>query len=100
MDLAGSLWERVITIGHDTGRAFTGTHGDGQLTAAGAANQGRPIAERDSGGIGFRGGGFYGYDREYHDFNPFSPVSYRPYGGWHGGMRSVAYGTRLVRSWD
>ena len=29
MDLAGSLWERCITVGDSTGRAFKGTHGDG-----------------------------------------------------------------------
>jgi formylglycine-generating enzyme required for sulfatase activity len=32
MDLAGSLWERVITIGHPKGRSFAGTHGDGDLS--------------------------------------------------------------------
>lgn len=99
MDLSGSLWERVITIGHEKGRAFLGTHGDGTLSDEGFANVvDWPIEEKDSGGIGFRGGGFYGYDRSYHNYNPFSPIAYRPYGGWHGGMRTDAYGTRLVRT--
>ncbi len=99
MDLAGSLWERVITIGHESGRKFKGNHGDGVLNEAGNANTlGWPIGDENAGGVGFRGGGFYGYDREYHEYNPFSPVAYRPYGGWHGTMRSKAYGTRFVRT--
>ncbi|WP_425235712.1 SUMF1/EgtB/PvdO family nonheme iron enzyme [Ulvibacterium sp.] len=99
MDLAGSLWERVITIGHENGRNFKGTHGDGVLTNEGeATNEDWPNGIENSGGIGFRGGGFYGYNREYHDFNPFSPVSFRPYGGWHGSMRTISYGTRFVRT--
>ncbi len=101
MDLAGSLWERVITVGHEKGRSYKGTHGDGILTGDGrATNPSWPIGKENSGGIGFRGGGFYGYERDYHAFNPFSPVSFRPYGGWHGGMRSIAYGTRFVRTID
>ncbi|MGW9684306.1 formylglycine-generating enzyme family protein [Flagellimonas sp. 2504JD1-5] len=100
MDMAGSIWERVITLGHPNGRAFTGVHGDGNLSPDGAADvQNWPTGESE-GGIGFRGGGFYSYDREYHEFNPFSPVAYRRYGGWHGPMRNNAYGTRFVRSID
>lgn len=101
MDLSGSLWERVITVGHEKGRNFKGTHGDGILSEqANANNEIWPLGDEGQGGIGFRGGGFYGYNREYHQFNPFSPIVLRPYGGWHGGMRSIAYGTRFVRSSD
>ena len=32
MDLAGSLWERCITVGDSTGRAFKGTHGHGTIS--------------------------------------------------------------------
>ena len=99
LDLAGSLWERVITVGHPNGRAFTGNHGDGMLDTMGFANvEGWPIAKEETGGFGFRGGGFYGYTRSYHAYNPFSPIAYRPYGGWAGGARTNAYGTRFVRS--
>ncbi|WP_422080805.1 SUMF1/EgtB/PvdO family nonheme iron enzyme [Ulvibacterium sp.] len=99
MDMAGSLWERVITVGHPMGRSYTGSHGDGLLSSNGnATNKDWPTGEETSGGIGFRGGGFYGYDREYHEFNPFSPIAYRPYGGWQGGMRNNSYGARFVRS--
>lgn len=99
MDLAGSLWERCITVGDSTGRAFRGTHGDGNLSYYGfATNDDWPSGIEENGGFGFRGGGFYHPDRGYHEFNPFSPVSYRPYGGWSGGNRTEAYGSRLVRT--
>ena len=99
MDLSGSLWERVVSIGHPVGRSFTGTHGDGKLSPqVSATNTDWPVGTSETGGVGFRGGGFYGYNREYHQFNPFSPIAYRPYGGWHGTNRSKAYGGRLVRS--
>lgn len=38
MDLGGSVTEPVISAGHATGRAFTGVHGDGQLSATGNAD--------------------------------------------------------------
>ena len=99
MDLSGSLWERLVSVGHPLGRAFTGQHGDGIVDRLGGLNDPSwPQEGEGAGGFGFRGGGFYGYDRSYHDFNPFSPVAYRPYGGWPGGIRNNAYGTRFVRS--
>ncbi len=99
MDLAGSLWERVISVGHEIGRKYVGNHGDGMLDEKGNANTvGWPVGDENLGGVGFRGGGFYGYSREYHEFNPFSPIAFRPYGGWHGTMRAHAYGTRFVRT--
>lgn len=99
LDLAGSLWERCITVGDSTGRAFKGSHGDGRLSYFGfATNPDWPSGVQENGGFGFRGGGFYHHDRGYHEFNPFSPVSYRPYGAWSGGNRTEAYGSRLVRT--
>lgn len=98
-DLSGSLWERVITIGDSNGRAFLGTTGDGKLSSYGfATNDDWPKGIAEEGGFGFRGGGFYGHGRDYHDFNPYSPISYRPYGAWSGGNRTKAYGARFVRS--
>ncbi len=99
MDLSGGLWERVISIGHPRGRNFTGSHGDGNLTEYGTAtNEDWPIGIEDKGGFGYRGGGFYGTGHDYNEYNPFSPVSFRPYGGWSGGNRQVAYGARFVRT--
>jgi formylglycine-generating enzyme required for sulfatase activity len=78
MDLAGSLWERCITVGDSTGRAFRGTHGDGTISYYGfATNEDWASGVSEEGGFGFRGGGFYHADRAYHEVNPFSPVSYR-----------------------
>jgi len=98
MDLAGSLWERCITVGDSLGRSFKGSHGDGNISSFGfATNPDWPSGVSEQGGFGFRGGGFYYHDRAYHEFNPFSPVSYRRYGAWSGGNRTEAYGNRLVR---
>ena len=73
-DLAGSLWERMISIGHEDGRNFEGSHGDGTLSDEGkATNEDWPHGNQESGGYGFRGGGFYGYGREYHDFQSLEP---------------------------
>ncbi|MDD5439897.1 MAG: SUMF1/EgtB/PvdO family nonheme iron enzyme [Candidatus Omnitrophica bacterium] len=33
MELSGNLWEKAVTVGNTYGRVFTGTHGDGVLTA-------------------------------------------------------------------
>ncbi|HMQ62939.1 MAG TPA: hypothetical protein PKE06_19815 [Flavilitoribacter sp.] len=44
------------------------------------------------------GGGFYSYDRAYSEFNPHSPIAYRRFGAWAGGNRSMAYGSRFVRT--
>ena len=99
MDLAGSLWERVITIGDEKGRGFTGLHGDGQISYYGSANVNNwPAGIEESGGFGFRGGGFYTHDRSYHEFNPYSPVSYRRFAAWSGGARVESYGSRFVRT--
>lgn len=99
MDMSESMWERLITVGHPKGRNFEGPQGDGILSSNGnATNENWPNGAVESGGIGFRGGGFYGYEREYHEYNPFSPISYRPYGSWQGGMRANSYGARFVRN--
>jgi len=39
LDMSGSLWERTVAVGNATGRGFTGTHGDGNLSASGNANE-------------------------------------------------------------
>ncbi len=101
MDLAGSLWERVVTIGHPYGRNFKGSHGDGNLDEYGFANcKDWPTGVRSDGGIGFRGGGFYEVGGLSRDFFPHSPIGYRPYGSWHGWNRGLAYGQRFVRTDD
>ncbi|OJJ16569.1 hypothetical protein BKI52_32150 [marine bacterium AO1-C] len=99
MDLAGSVWERVITIGDPVGRQFKGTHGDGNLTGYGyATNKDWPSGDTEKGGFGFRGGGYYEHGISMSDFNPYSPIAYRPYGSWSGGNRSKAYSNRFART--
>lgn len=36
-ELGGNVWEKAVTLGSSTGRAFAGTHGDGTLTSTGLA---------------------------------------------------------------
>ena len=101
MDLAGSLWERCVTIGDATGRAFKGTHGDGKITANGfASNDDWPRGSTETSGFGFKGGGYYEHTMRVSEFNPHGPIGYRNFGSWPGGMRSLAYGSRFVRSRD
>lgn len=56
MDMTGSLIERAISIGESTSRDFTVRHGDGRLTAAGAADVATwPLSTIV---LSFRGGSF------------------------------------------
>ena len=108
MDLAGSVWERAVTIGHPRGRAFRGTHGDGNIRDYGMpTNEDWPQGDHEAGGYGYRGGGHYERAREQArasatapELNPYSPVEWRNYGSWGGGPRGVAYGFRAVRTAD
>ena len=98
MDLAGSVWERVITFGHPRGRAFHGTHGDGTLDDQGnATNEDWPRGD-DAGGYGYRGGGYYERGMPIREFNPYSPIAWRRFGSWGGGPRAIAYGFRAART--
>jgi formylglycine-generating enzyme required for sulfatase activity len=99
MDLAGSLWERCVTIGDSVGRSFKGTHGDGMLAYYGfASNAHWPKGSTETAGFGFKGGGYYEHNMQYGGFNPHSPIGNRNFGAWPGGARSVAYGSRFVRT--
>ena len=74
MDLAGSVWERVVTFGHPRGRAFRGTHGDGRITEYGeATNEDWPLGDAESGGYGYRGGGYYERGMRTGPLNPVQP---------------------------
>lgn len=99
MDLAGSLWERCVTVGDSTGRAFRGINGDGMLAPYGfASNADWPKGSTETAGFGFRGGGYYEHNMQHGGFNPHSPIGYRNFGAWPGGARSIAYGSRFVRT--
>ncbi len=98
MDLSGSVWEKVITIGNPIGRMFEGSHGDGKLSFGHATNSDWPSSDDEVGGFGYRGGGYYELGTVLSDFNPHSPIGYRYYGAWSGGPRSIAYGYRAGRT--
>lgn len=99
MDLSGSLWERVISVGSPDGRAFMGTHGDGNLDGRGnATNDDWSQTYKNKNGHGYRGGGFYFQGRAEHEFNPYSPIAYRRFGGWSGADPHLAYGFRCART--
>jgi formylglycine-generating enzyme required for sulfatase activity len=55
LDLGGGVWERTVTVGNETGRLFTGSHGTGTLDANGDAVQ-SDWPGTDAVGAGFRGG--------------------------------------------
>lgn len=55
MELSGNLWERPVSAGNATGRAFTGLHGDGALDSTGNANV-TAWPGTDAVGAGYRGG--------------------------------------------
>ncbi|MBO3696992.1 SUMF1/EgtB/PvdO family nonheme iron enzyme [Roseivirga sp. E12] len=99
MDLAGSLWEKCVSIGHPIGRNYRGTHGDGRTGENGeATNSDWPKGIAEEGGYGYRGGGYYQHGKNESDINPHSPIAYRTYASWSGGKRSIAYSQRYVRT--
>ncbi len=58
MEMSGNLFERPVTVGTAKGRAFTGTHGDGELDASGNANASTWPGGADPDGSGFRSSGW------------------------------------------
>lgn len=90
LDLGGNLWERPVTIGHATGRAFTGAHGNGELSAAGSADVAGWPGD-DSVGAGFRAGAFM-YKAEW------TRTSDRENAATVYAPRCSDYGARAVRS--
>ena len=57
MELTGNLYERTVSIGTPGGRSYTGLHGDGLLTQAGAHDVGNWPGV-SGGDIGYRGGSY------------------------------------------
>ncbi|MBL8751855.1 MAG: SUMF1/EgtB/PvdO family nonheme iron enzyme [Planctomycetes bacterium] len=105
MDLSGSVWERVVSVGHAQGRAFCGSHGDGVLSAGGdATNTDWPRSDakgENADGVGFRGGAEYFTPvRDDDPTNPCSRIATRTYAGWGGAARYKTYSARAVRSAD
>ena len=68
LHLTGNLWEYVVNLSSDPGRAFSGQHGDGELDGENCAPENQDCGAqanvegwpgRDGFGIGFRGGAWY-----------------------------------------
>ncbi len=57
MEMSGNVWERTVNVASTEGRAFTGVHGDGEISLEGEANVSDWPAS-DAAGIGLRGGGW------------------------------------------
>jgi formylglycine-generating enzyme required for sulfatase activity len=95
MEMSGNLWERTVTVGHATGRAFTGVHGNGTLTTAGYADlstwPGYVTSEvTGEAGSGYRGGSG-GDDVRLYVSDRFSATEV-------GFSRSPNHGFRAVRA--
>jgi formylglycine-generating enzyme required for sulfatase activity len=89
MELSGNLWERPVTMANATGRAFTGTHGDGVLDSNGDANA-ATWPGTDAVGAGWRGGSWI-------DGSDYMQVSDRILAGDSDSYRYVYIGFRAVR---
>jgi len=96
MELSGNLSERPVTVGNDTGRGFTGLHGNGQLTTAGHGAIATWPGGGESGITGATGSGFRG--RSWNDDASMIRVSYRIGAASNTTGRLNTYGFRGVRS--
>jgi formylglycine-generating enzyme required for sulfatase activity len=88
MELSGNLCERTVTITRATGRAFTGTHGDGVLASNGDANAATwPGTDND--GAGWRGGSWFHGTDFMQVSDRYSAVNTYEYGTVYIGFRAV-----------
>lgn len=89
-EISGSLFERGVTVGNPSGRAYTGLHGDGQLLADGELNvPGWPIASTAEGTF-IRAGA-------YNSGHISKQLSERSYGAFAIPQGGSTYGGRGVR---
>ena len=103
MELSGNLWERPVTIGTATGRAFAGTHGDGEVTTT-ASYEGNATntdwpginATAARGVTGATGSGFRGGD--WNISAAIARVSDRLYAAYVRTTRYGNYGGRCART--
>ena len=96
LDLSGSVWEKVVTVGNSTGRAFVGSHGDGVLSSSGYATNadwpGYSGSEVTASlGSGARGGSWA-------SDAPSCRISCRSSGGYAVTVRDKDYGGRFART--
>ena len=58
MEMSGNVYERAVTVGNSQGRAFAGSHGNGNVDAAGNATNTDWPSITTAAGAGLRGGSF------------------------------------------
>ncbi len=102
MELSGNLWERTVTIGRPSGRAYTGLHGTGMLTADGNSDEptwpgilgGLEIYVGGNSGMGNRGCDWFGQAQTYLTISNRSMANYgapdRNYNTGGRGVRSAS----------
>jgi formylglycine-generating enzyme required for sulfatase activity len=89
MEMSDNLWERSVTVGNPTGRAFIGENGNGLLTATGDADASN-WPGTNAIGAGFRGGRWYYAETMLN-------VSKRYYAAYTYNIRFYNFGGRGVR---
>jgi len=90
-ELSGNVWERAVTVGNSTGRAFEGRyHGNGVLDSSGNPNV-TSWPGTNAVGAGFRGGSWF-------DNANGARLSDRNYAALSVTIRDFVYGGRGVRS--
>jgi hypothetical protein len=94
LDLSGSEWETTVTVGDSTGRGFTGTHGDGNLSVNGNAHQANWPGYSSGEVTGATGSGIRGGN--WGSGSAWLRVSDRIYAGFAPSSRG--YGWRAARS--
>lgn len=92
LDMTGNLWERPITVGHPTGRSYTGLHGDGSITTEGNANVSN-WPSTGGFGSGYRGGYWFTSSGE-----SVLRIADRQYAAQASDRRRERYGIRGVRT--
>ncbi|MCX6162107.1 MAG: SUMF1/EgtB/PvdO family nonheme iron enzyme [Ignavibacteriae bacterium] len=90
MEMSGNLYERPVTVGRPAGRGFTGSHGNGLLSATGDADA-LLWPGTDALGTGLRGGRWNGVTTILH-------VSDRLLAAYTDNVRANNYGGRGVRT--
>jgi hypothetical protein len=94
MELSGNVYERIVTIGNSTGRAFLGTHGDGELNSTGNADISDWPGYDGDDVTGATGAG----DRDSHWGAGYIEVSIRIGAAYVNTNRYEGYGIRLART--
>lgn len=99
MELSGNVMESMVRVGNVAGRLFTGSNGDGTLTATGFAENadwpGIDVVSSSNGVIGYDGSCMRG--GSFTDINPLSRTSDRYYADFPNNIRLYTAGGRLVR---